>query len=190
MALSREPLLGFVVLTVRTGAMTAGVRHPVGVLTYPTAAVGRGARHTVDTVGDQRLVVVRIRSVRVAVAERVRLRGITGLTLEGQVQLGEVRVHGFVLRGCIGVVGTGEPLDRGVVRCCLAAATEDPRFESVSREELDDLTLEISVLSPLVPVSSPEEIAVGRDGLQIEKAGRRGLLLPQVPVEQLLSARL
>ena len=88
------------------------------------------------------------------------------------------------LRGCIGMVGTGEPLDRAVVRCSLAAATEDPRFQEVSREELSHLTMEISVLSPLVPVSSPEEIVVGRDGLQIEKAGRRGLLLPQVPQEQ------
>jgi AmmeMemoRadiSam system protein A len=88
------------------------------------------------------------------------------------------------LRGCIGVVGTGDPLDRCVVRCCLAAATEDPRFQEVRPEELPDLTLEISVLSPLVPVSSPEEIVVGRDGLQIEREGRRGLLLPQVPAEQ------
>ena len=87
------------------------------------------------------------------------------------------------LRGCIGVLGTGEPLERDVVRCSISAATQDPRFPAVTLAELPGLQLEISILSTLLPVGAPEEILVGRDGLQIEKDGRRGLLLPQVPVE-------
>ena len=88
------------------------------------------------------------------------------------------------LRGCIGVLGTGEPPERDVVRCSISAATEDPRFPAVTLADLPELKLEISILSTLLPVDAPEEILVGRDGLQIEKEERRGLLLPQVPVEQ------
>jgi len=88
------------------------------------------------------------------------------------------------LRGCIGVLGTGEPPERDVVRCSISAATEDPRFPAVTLADLPQLKLEISILSTLHPVAAPQEILVGRDGLQIEKEGRRGLLLPQVPVEQ------
>ncbi len=88
------------------------------------------------------------------------------------------------LRGCIGVLGTGEPPERDVVRCSISAATQDPRFPAVTLADLPELKLEISILSTLLPVATPEEIRVGRDGLQIEKEGRRGLLLPQVPVEQ------
>ena len=87
------------------------------------------------------------------------------------------------LRGCIGVLGTGEPPERDVVRCSISAATQDPRFPAVTLADLPELKLEISILSTLLPVAAPEEILVGRDGLQIEKEGRRGLLLPQVPVE-------
>ncbi len=87
------------------------------------------------------------------------------------------------LRGCMGVLGTGEPPERDVVRCSISAATQDPRFPAVTLADLPELKLEISILSGLLPVAAPQEILVGRDGLQIEKEGRRGLLLPQVPME-------
>jgi len=87
------------------------------------------------------------------------------------------------LRGCMGVLETGDAPEHDVVRCSISAATQDPRFPAVTLAELPELSLEISVLSTLLPVAAPEEILVGRDGLQIEKEGRRGLLLPQVPVE-------
>ena len=77
------------------------------------------------------------------------------------------------LRGCIGVLGTGEPPERDVVRCSISAATQDPRFPAVTLADLPELTLEISILSTLLPVAAPEEILVGRDGLQIEKKGRQ-----------------
>ena len=88
------------------------------------------------------------------------------------------------LRGCIGWIRADAPLRRAVVRCAVASATDDPRFDPVGLEELPRLSIEISVLSAPVPLSSPAEIRVGRDGLIIEKSGHRGLLLPQVAVEQ------
>lgn len=88
------------------------------------------------------------------------------------------------LRGCIGTV---EPRDLSlaetVVLMARAAATEDPRFAPVRPDEVATIDIEISVMGPLVPVASPAEIEIGRDGLVIEEGFHRGLLLPQVPVE-------
>jgi AmmeMemoRadiSam system protein A len=65
----------------------------------------------------------------------------------------------------------------------VAAATEDPRFSTVTIDELALIDLEISVLTPLFPIKA-EDVEVGRHGLMISHNGKRGLLLPQVPVEQ------
>ena len=86
------------------------------------------------------------------------------------------------LRGCIGYTEAVAPLFKVVQECAVAAATEDPRFPHVSPEELPSLRVEISVLTPLVPIR-PEEVVVGRHGLMVAQGGMRGLLLPQVPVE-------
>ena len=86
------------------------------------------------------------------------------------------------LRGCIGVVEGLEPLGEGIARCAASAALEDPRFPSLKKEELQDLSIEISLLSPLAPIR-PEEIAIGRHGLYIAQGSHRGLLLPQVATE-------
>lgn len=91
-------------------------------------------------------------------------------------------VHGD-LRGCIGYPGSRQRLDEVVAHCAIAAATEDPRFPAVEGEELANLEIEISVLTPIVPVTDVNEIEVGRDGLVIEQGVRRGLLLPQVASE-------
>jgi AmmeMemoRadiSam system protein A len=69
-----------------------------------------------------------------------------------------------------------------VAETAQAAAFDDPRFAPVTEEDAPLLTVEISVLSPLQPIR-PEEVVVGVHGLVIAKNGRRGLLLPQVPVE-------
>ena len=69
-----------------------------------------------------------------------------------------------------------------------AAAFEDPRFDSVSRNELQSLSVEISVLTPFVLVEDPGVVEVGRHGLLVEKGLNRGVLLPQVAVEQGWSA--
>jgi len=90
---------------------------------------------------------------------------------------------GGELRGCIGHVEPDEPLGSVVCRCAVLACSEDPRFRAVTSREVAGLEIELSVLGPLVSVSDPATIDVGRDGLVIEQAGRRGLLLPQVAVE-------
>ena len=86
------------------------------------------------------------------------------------------------LRGCIGYTEAVAPLFKVVQECAVAAATEDPRFPPVSSNELPSLRIEISVLTPLVPIL-PEEVEVGRHGLMVAQGRMRGLLLPQVPVE-------
>jgi AmmeMemoRadiSam system protein A len=91
--------------------------------------------------------------------------------------------HRGDLRGCIGSVEPREPLVSSVASMARAAAVEDPRFPPVGPTEVDDLTIEISVMSKPRPVANVREIEVGKHGLIAEQGGRRGLLLPQVPVE-------
>jgi len=93
------------------------------------------------------------------------------------------------LRGCIGFVRAPGPVKKSVIDAAIAAATEDPRFVPLSHRELDDITIEVSILSKPVPLKgSPEEIKnnlkIGRDGLIIEYGFYSGLLLPIVAVEQ------
>ena len=93
------------------------------------------------------------------------------------------------LRGCIGIPYPSKPLVGGVIESAINSALHDPRFHPVSSEELDQITFEVSVLTPpqLVevdnPIDYPSKIRVGQDGLIIEKGYNRGLLLPQVPIE-------
>ncbi len=84
------------------------------------------------------------------------------------------------LRGCIGFIKPVAPLYRSVVEMTVAAASRDMRFRPVTDNELKDISIEISVLSPLKLIRSPNEIVVGRHGLYIVKDGNSGLLLPQV----------
>jgi AmmeMemoRadiSam system protein A len=86
------------------------------------------------------------------------------------------------LRGCIGTTENVEPLGEATVRCAASAALHDPRFPAMRSEELADLQIEISVLSPLTPIR-PGEIEIGRHGLVISDENHRGLLLPQVAPE-------
>jgi AmmeMemoRadiSam system protein A len=86
------------------------------------------------------------------------------------------------LRGCIGYTEARAPLYRTVQECAVASATEDPRFLPVTADEMAALRIEISVLTPLLPIR-PESVDVGVHGLMVKRGGRRGLLLPQVPAE-------
>jgi hypothetical protein len=94
-----------------------------------------------------------------------------------------------VLRGCIGFPMPEKKLSHAIIDGSIAAATEDPRFPAVTTKELDDITFEVTVLTPPmeIDVSDPIEylskIKVGRDGLIIRHSFSSGLLLPQVPVE-------
>jgi len=87
------------------------------------------------------------------------------------------------LRGCIGLIRGIEPLYSGVKEMAISAAAKDPRFRPVQPEELKDIKIEISVLTPMVKVKDPSEIVVGRDGLYIQMGFYSGLLLPQVATE-------
>ncbi len=103
-----------------------------------------------------------------------------------------VTIHSYPdynLRGCIGI-----PLP--IMNLCDAiaegatSATHDPRFPPVVIKELNDIVIEVTVLTPpdLIKIKNPEDylknIVIGRDGLMVEQGFYKGLLLPQVPVEQ------
>jgi len=84
------------------------------------------------------------------------------------------------LRGCIGYIVPRKTLYQSIVEMALSAAFKDNRFKPVTKEEFDDLEIEISILSPLVEVIDRNDIKVGRDGLFLQHPEGSGLLLPQV----------
>lgn len=94
------------------------------------------------------------------------------------------------LRGCIGHPLPTSPLIEAVIDSAVSSATGDPRFLPIGPDELRDIQIEVSVLTPpkLIKVENPREypkhVEVGKHGLIIECAGHAGLLLPQVPIEQ------
>jgi len=88
--------------------------------------------------------------------------------------------HTGELRGCRGEVVARDPLVESVVRMTVASATDDPRFPRVTVDEVPNLEIEVSALSPFLPIL-PKDIVVGRHGLMIVKHNNSGLLLPQVP---------
>ncbi len=90
---------------------------------------------------------------------------------------------GEQLNGCIGYPLPYKPLYEAVVDNAISAGFEDYRFPPLKEEDLRHLKIEISVLTVPVPVSSPQEVVVGKHGIIITKGYNRGLLLPQVPVE-------
>jgi len=90
---------------------------------------------------------------------------------------------GGELRGCVGFVEPVHPLLDAVSLASVKAATEDHRFTPVSRSELPLIKIELSVLGPRERVLAASAIVIGRDGLYLEAPSARGLLLPQVAVE-------
>lgn len=94
------------------------------------------------------------------------------------------------LRGCIGYIEAIAPLAEIVKMAAVAAAFSDPRFQPVSKEEINDILIEVTVLTKPEEIrvenrkDLPKVIKVGRDGLIVEKGILySGLLLPQVPME-------
>ena len=87
------------------------------------------------------------------------------------------------LRGCIGHFGEDVPLYEIVAEMARAAAFQDPRFSPVTRDELDDLDIEISVLTPMQRIESLDEFELHRHGIYIRKGYRSGTYLPQVADE-------
>jgi len=103
-----------------------------------------------------------------------------------------VTVHtypGHNLRGCIGIPQPIMPLKEAIVEST-KSATRDPRFPPLDESELDNIIIEVTILTKpeLIEVGQPEEypsnIEIGRDGLIVEQGFNKGLLLPQVPIEQ------
>jgi hypothetical protein len=88
-----------------------------------------------------------------------------------------------VLRGCIGRISANMPLYEVVRQMALSAATQDPRFRPIDISELEEIDIEISVLSPLRKIDDISEITLGKHGIFIEKDNRTGLFLPQVATE-------
>ncbi len=87
------------------------------------------------------------------------------------------------LRGCIGRFDARDPLYLVVQQMAISASTKDYRFPRVPEEEIDELEIEISVLSPMRKISSIDEIEMGRHGIYIKKGMSSGTFLPQVAVE-------
>ena len=88
------------------------------------------------------------------------------------------------LRGCIGYIEGIKPLVEAVQENACNAATRDPRFPAVTAKELPDIDLEISVMSPLRKIDSPEEVIAGTHGVVLKKGWAQGVFLPQVATEQ------
>ncbi|MFX0028986.1 MAG: TIGR00296 family protein [Candidatus Hermodarchaeota archaeon] len=105
------------------------------------------------------------------------------------VTLNRYNVSGNPLRGCIGYIEPKFTLYDVIHKVSISSALEDPRFPSVTIEEMDNIVIELSILTPpeLLKVNNPKEysekIVIGRDGLIAERGWQRGLLLPQVPVD-------
>jgi len=93
------------------------------------------------------------------------------------------------LRGCIGHIEADRPLCLMVREMAIAAALQDPRFWRMRKDEVPQLTIEISALGPLEPAKGLEDVEIGRYGLIVSNAYTSGLLLPQVATEQGWGAR-
>lgn len=87
------------------------------------------------------------------------------------------------LRGCIGRFEPNEPLYKVVQQMAVASSTEDYRFSPVEPNEIGNLVIEISVLTPMRKITSIDEIEMGRHGIYIKKGGHGGTFLPQVAQE-------
>jgi uncharacterized protein (TIGR00296 family) len=104
-----------------------------------------------------------------------------------KIQTGREGKH--ELRGCIGFPYPTHTLVQAVIEAAISSATQDPRFDPMRAEELNQVVFEVSVLTPpeAVEVTNPKDycskIKVGEHGLIVERSYCKGLLLPQVPVE-------
>ena len=92
------------------------------------------------------------------------------------------------LRGCIGHPYPTMPLGEAIISSAISSATKDPRFMPLRAEELEKITIEVTVLTPprtihAKPKMLPKKIEIGKHGLIITRGQNQGLLLPQVAVE-------
>ena len=121
-----------------------------------------------------KIIFIRISSKDILPAGSLREKGGAFVTLEKR----------GALRGCIGHMAADRPLYLTVQEMAIQAATGDPRFPPVRPEEVGEIGIEISVLSPLKRVAGPEEIRVGEHGIAVSRGAHRGILLPQVATRE------
>ncbi len=84
------------------------------------------------------------------------------------------------LRACLGQMTSDLPLYKTLEQTTASAASRDYRFKPIKRKELNQIKIELSLLSPLTKIDGPDEIELGKHGIYIEKDGRSGTFLPQV----------
>lgn len=111
-----------------------------------------------------------------------------GIALEGELARARgafvTITRGGRLRGCIGYIQGIKPLFEAVRDNARSAAVGDPRFPPLTEDELEGLEWEISALTPLRKVGSPDEIRIGEHGVLLSCQGRQSVFLPQVAIEQ------
>jgi len=88
------------------------------------------------------------------------------------------------LRGCIGNIMAHETLGMNIAHNAVNSAFGDPRFPNLAEEELTDVEIEISILTPARPIAAPEDFIIGEHGIILECRGRSAVFLPQVAPEQ------
>jgi uncharacterized protein len=122
---------------------------------------------------------------RALVASVERRESLANLPESGPTEYGGVFVslhRRGRLRGCIGQIGANQPLVHAVAHSAKSAALEDPRFSPVRIDELNEIEVELSVLSVPAQISL-DEIEPGRHGLMVSRGHHRGVLLPQVATQ-------
>lgn len=97
------------------------------------------------------------------------------------------------LRGCIGYPEPVMPLMQATINAAISAAVSDYRFPKLRSDELEDIQIELTVLTKPELIDTPKEeyldnIIIGEDGLIVEMGFSRGLLLPQVATENNMNA--
>ena len=110
-------------------------------------------------------------------------RGLSSQVEQPQGVFVTLKKHGD-LRGCIGRIIPDAPLKRLVGSMALQSAFNDPRFPALTLDELSQIEIEMSVLTPIKSIAQVEDIVVGRDGVILQKGGRSAVFLPQVAPEQ------
>jgi AmmeMemoRadiSam system protein A len=128
------------------------------------------ARNTIDTY-ILKNTLPEIEEKNITHNNRVQLGAFVTLYLKGE------------LRGCIGHIDSEQPLYKSIQSLVVASALRDYRFKPVEAHELQDIEIEISVLTPLEKISSIDEIEMGRHGIYIRKGFNTGTFLPQVAEE-------
>jgi AmmeMemoRadiSam system protein A len=96
---------------------------------------------------------------------------------------GKIQDGGESLRGCIGHIISNEPLYKVVRDMAIASSTQDPRFPPVTANELEDIKIEISVLSKPKLIKDIKEFELGKHGVIVQKGFNQGVFLPQVATE-------